>query len=188
MNYQQNLQRAIDLGNKAAELDNQAQEADKKEFGTGDWRKVQQQYMIALENWMHVEKYEQNPKMKEKLKDKIVNFLERAEAIKKSLKDREDKENQPAPPPEPKGEACPKGGGHTLKPGEKGPDANEEMEKCRKMLEGTIVQDKPNVQWSKVAGLDAAKTLLQETVIMPRKFPQLFEGRRKPWKGILLYF
>jgi len=28
---------------------------------------------------------------------------------------------------------------------------------------------------------------LKEAVILPTKFPQLFEGERKPWTGIMLY-
>jgi vacuolar protein-sorting-associated protein 4 len=35
--------------------------------------------------------------------------------------------------------------------------------------------------------LEAAKEGLKEAVIMPVKFPQLFQGERKPWTGILLY-
>jgi vacuolar protein-sorting-associated protein 4 len=47
--------------------------------------------------------------------------------------------------------------------------------------------EKPNVAWSDVAGLDQAKEALKEAVILPRKFPQLFVGKRQPWRGILLY-
>jgi ATP-dependent 26S proteasome regulatory subunit len=52
---------------------------------------------------------------------------------------------------------------------------------------GVIVAEKPNVQWDDVAGLEAAKEALKEAVILPIKFPQLFTGKRQPWRGILLY-
>lgn len=43
------------------------------------------------------------------------------------------------------------------------------------------------MRWEDVAGLYQAKESLKEAVILPIKFPQLFTGKRKPWKGILLY-
>jgi len=49
------------------------------------------------------------------------------------------------------------------------------------------VTEKPNIKWNDVAGLDNAKESLKETVILPTKFPQLFTGNRRPFKGILLY-
>ena len=49
------------------------------------------------------------------------------------------------------------------------------------------MSDKPNVKWEDVAGLDQAKELMKEAVILPTKFPQFFVGKRTPWKGILLY-
>jgi len=54
-------------------------------------------------------------------------------------------------------------------------------------LSSAIVTEKPNVKWSDVAGLESAKEGLKEAVIMPVMFPQLFQGARKPWTGILLY-
>lgn len=47
--------------------------------------------------------------------------------------------------------------------------------------------EKPNVSWNDVAGLELAKEALKEAVILPIKFPHLFTGQRKPWRGILLY-
>lgn len=54
-------------------------------------------------------------------------------------------------------------------------------------LEGAIVTEKPNVSWDDVAGLENAKNSLKEAVILPMKFPEIFQGARKPWMGILLY-
>lgn len=54
-------------------------------------------------------------------------------------------------------------------------------------LEGAIVMTKPNIKWTDVAGLEAAKTALKEAVILPIQFPYLFTGKRKPWRGILLF-
>ncbi|KAL3906168.1 MAG: hypothetical protein SGPRY_010654, partial [Prymnesium sp.] len=54
-------------------------------------------------------------------------------------------------------------------------------------LEGAVLHEKPNVRWGDVAGLESAKTTLQEAVVLPIRFPHLFTGERRPWKGILLY-
>ena len=62
-----------------------------------------------------------------------------------------------------------------------------EKKKLQSRLEGAIVMEKPNVKWSDIAGLEAAKEALKEAVILPIKFPHLFTGKRIPWKGILLF-
>ena len=38
-----------------------------------------------------------------------------------------------------------------------------------------------------MCGLETAKEGLQEAVMMPIKYPELFQGARAPWSGILLY-
>lgn len=49
---------------------------------------------------------------------------------------------------------------------------------CVPTCAGAIVMEKPNVGWSDVAGLEAAKEALKEAVILPIKFPHLFTGSR----------
>ena len=62
-----------------------------------------------------------------------------------------------------------------------------EEDKLAKQLSGTLITETPNVKWEDVAGLEKAKEALKEAVVLPIKFPQLFQEKRKPWKGILLY-
>lgn len=64
---------------------------------------------------------------------------------------------------------------------------NEEMATFKTMIGDAILEEKPNVKWDDVAGLNAAKEALKEAVILPVKYPQFFTGKRKPWNGILLY-
>lgn len=66
-------------------------------------------------------------------------------------------------------------------------EVDPETAKLQAALSGAIVKETPNVKWDDVAGLEQAKALLKEAVILPVKFPQLFTGKRTPWKGILLY-
>ncbi|XP_030480929.2 uncharacterized protein LOC115697898 isoform X3 [Cannabis sativa] len=53
---------------------------------------------------------------------------------------------------------------------------------CRDIVRGT--QD---VTWDSIKGLENAKRLLKEAVVMPIKYPKYFTGLLSPWKGILLF-
>lgn len=60
-----------------------------------------------------------------------------------------------------------------------------DTKKLKGALTSAILTEKPNVKWSDVAGLDAAKESLKEAVILPIKFPHLFTGNwSKPWKPV----
>ena len=74
---------------------------------------------------------------------------------------------------------------HDDKTDESGLSADQKA--LRQALEGAVVIEKPNIKWSDVAGLEGAKEALQEAVILPMRLPQMFKGKREPWRGILLY-
>lgn len=54
-------------------------------------------------------------------------------------------------------------------------------------MQSAIVRERPTTHFSDVAGLESAKQLLNEAVIMPLKLPELYVGPTRPWAGILLY-
>ncbi|CAN1145793.1 Katanin p60 ATPase-containing subunit A-like 2 [Linum perenne] len=53
---------------------------------------------------------------------------------------------------------------------------------CRDIIRGS-----PDVKWEHIKGLENAKRLLKEAVVMPIKYPKYFTGLLSPWKGILLF-
>lgn len=53
-------------------------------------------------------------------------------------------------------------------------------------LEKDILQRHPNIYWHDVAGLNEAKAILQEAVVLPVIMPDFFRGIRRPWKGVLM--
>lgn len=134
-------------------------------------------------------KYVNNERQKVAIREKMAQYLSRAEQIKTVLDARAAAADGKA--------AVLSDGTHAAhkSPTHDGDDAKDshgnpvdpEMAKLEASLSGAIVKEKPNVRWDDVAGLTQAKALLKEAVILPVKFPQLFNEKRKPWKGILLY-
>ncbi|XP_034253763.1 katanin p60 ATPase-containing subunit A-like 1 [Thrips palmi] len=53
-------------------------------------------------------------------------------------------------------------------------------------LEKDILQRNPDVTWARIAGLEDAKSVLQEAVVLPILMPDFFKGIRRPWKGVLM--
>ncbi|KAI9661301.1 MAG: Vacuolar protein sorting-associated protein 4 [Bathelium mastoideum] len=167
------LGRAIDSVKKAIESDT-----------AGDYEKAYQAYYQSLELFMLALKWEKNPKSKEMIRGKVAEYMERAEKLKQHL-EQNDKSNKKKPSAV--GANGKVAGGSGKKADEDDEEQDPESKKLRGALSGAILSDKPNVKWEDVAGLDMAKEALKEAVILPIKFPHLFQGKRQPWKGILLY-
>ena len=62
-----------------------------------------------------------------------------------------------------------------------------EMKQLAAAVSREIYQESPNIRFDDIVSLDDAKRLLSEAVQLPLKFPSLFTGILRPWKGILLH-
>lgn len=152
---------------KAIETVTKATEEDKAER----YQEAFTLYEQAVAYFIHAIKYEtQGDRQKETIRNKCSDYLKRAEQIKDFLKKGKDKKAAKAD-------------------GGKSDDSDDDTDKKKlnDRISGAIVMEKPNVKWSDIAGLEIAKEALKEAVILPIKFPQLFTGNRKPWRGILLF-
>ncbi|KAL2919960.1 Katanin p60 ATPase-containing subunit A-like 2 [Polyrhizophydium stewartii] len=65
--------------------------------------------------------------------------------------------------------------------------ANAEFRELASIITRDIFQQNPNVKWGDIAGLQSSKQLIKEAIVFPIKFPSLFTGILRPWKGLLLF-
>jgi len=156
----------IDKGVKVIQ---QAVERD----NAGDHGNALSLYKQGINLLMTGKKWEKNETAKKTITDKIRTYLIRAEEIAEML-------SNPQPTSKKKKKATTSGG-------DDGDEEENEEDALKKSLGSAIVMERPNVKWNDVAGLETAKGLLKEAVILPIAFPQLFQGKREPWSGILLY-
>lgn len=157
------IPQAIDIVTQAIELDNREMYDDALVM----YKKALEYFMIGL-------KYEKNPTTKEIITKRIEGYMARAEQLSDMKSGKK-----------PATASADGGGGEAGSDDEEGGD--DEKKKLRGALASAVVSEKPNVKWDDVAGLELAKEALKEAVILPARFPQLFTGKRRPWKGILLY-
>lgn len=62
-----------------------------------------------------------------------------------------------------------------------------EMKQLASVISREIYQDSPNVRYSDIVELYEAKRLLTEAVQLPIKYPHVFTGILRPWRGVLLH-
>lgn len=175
--------------NDIVSLRNEAKDNAKKAIELDEAQKFEEAckyYIKAAEKLQQMIKIDENPNNRTVYKNRAMEYCERARIIKEQISsgtsnNSTDSQKSNGKDEEKKGE---------IKKEESKENNKEEDAETKKLMEslsGCVVTEKPNVKWSDVAGLEKAKEALQEAVILPLKFPQLFTGKRKPWKGILLY-
>jgi len=167
---QQNLNKAIEIVKQATEKD-QAKE----------YEEAYALYHRALDYFMLYLKHDKNEKLKAMVRKKVDEYLKRAEELKQII------DGKPKKVKDTSGSGGGKSGGGKSGGDDDEDEEDEEKKKREGALGDAILREKPNVKWSDVAGLENAKAALKEAVILPVKFPHLFVGKRKPWKGILLF-
>ncbi|KAF2077336.1 hypothetical protein CYY_001339 [Polysphondylium violaceum] len=168
------LQKAIAIVQQATEADNAKNYAEAHKL-----------YIQSLEWFTTALKYEKSERSKATIKAKTLEYLQRAEQLKEYLE--KTKNKKPIAVGGSKSNTANGANGASNKKVEDDEDMDPEDKKRNDSLSSAIVTTKPNVKWDDVAGLYQAKEYLKEAVIFPIKFPQMFTGNRKPWKGILLY-
>ncbi|EGR32599.1 hypothetical protein IMG5_076290 [Ichthyophthirius multifiliis] len=63
----------------------------------------------------------------------------------------------------------------------------QELKELAAYLQRDIVVENPNCKFKDIVGLEDAKRLLKEAVLIPLKYPHFFTGILEPWRGVLLY-
>ncbi|EFA85458.1 AAA ATPase domain-containing protein [Heterostelium album PN500] len=167
------LQKAIQIVQQATEQDN-----------AKNYAEAHRLYILSLDWFTTALKYEKSERSKATIKAKTMEYLQRAEQLKEYLEKTKNKKPVAAMngTSKPSANNTKKGGS-----ADDDEDVDPEDKKRNDSLSSSILTEKPNVKWDDVAGLHQAKEYLKEAVIFPIKFPQMFTGKRKPWKGILLY-
>jgi len=160
------------------EIVKEAIESDTNE----EYEKALTLYRDALARFTMGLKYEKNEARKKMILERVEGYMKRAEELRDYIQLRNNKSDLHSA-------AAGSGASATAsrKQNENRNEQEEEKNKLRGALSSAIVTEKPNVRWEDISGLDGAKEALKETVILPVRFPQLFTGKRRPFKGILLY-
>ncbi|MFQ5976677.1 MAG: AAA family ATPase [Candidatus Heimdallarchaeota archaeon] len=122
-------------------------------------------YIQAAEQLQQHYNFTDDPHMKKLCYEKAMEYIFRVKEIK----------------------GISEGGGVRAEQRKDSKDGDEAPDELDEAIAGAIIREAPDVKWEDVANLEIAKRALREAVILPMKRPELFQGARRPWKGILLF-
>ncbi|MEM3587382.1 MAG: ATP-binding protein [Candidatus Jordarchaeaceae archaeon] len=133
----------------------------------GNYKQAYEQYLRAADILLRCIQFTDNPELRQIYYERAQKYVKRCKQIKKSMASLHTVSSMRT--------------SLTMK------EDGEDEEELSKAISSTIIAEKPNIKWSDVANLNTAKQALREAIILPMMRPDLFEGARKPWKGILLF-
>jgi vacuolar protein-sorting-associated protein 4 len=144
-----------------------------------NWVQAKIHYLTCLEYLFAAHKAETNDVLKKKLAEKLDMVLRRCELLQEMIKQSQVILTSSAP------HASPSFSPISLSNTEEAGRSEEPLP--LKSTSSWFVTEKPNVAWNDVIGLEGPKQVIMETFDLPRQFPSLFNGARKPWTAMLLY-
>lgn len=157
---------------------------------TGNLEEALNIYILALQKWDHVCKYQNDERVKNVLLKRMEQLVSRAEQIKNLINSNDGKGKQLFsnsnlnPTLTSSSSSSPE---NSLNNSQNPSNLSNINDPLKDAIYNCILMESPNISWDDIIGLEQAKTSLKEAVILPVKFPELFQGKLKPWKGILLY-
>nr|MDO8082530.1 ATP-binding protein [Candidatus Freyarchaeota archaeon] len=134
----------------------------------GNYKQAYEQYLRAADILLRCIQFTDNPELRQIYYERAQKYVKRCKQIKKGAVSPRTTTSMKT--------------GLTMR----GEGEDEEAE-LSKAVSSTIIAEKPDVKWGDVANLNTAKQALREAIILPMMRPDLFEGARKPWRGILLF-
>ncbi len=135
----------------------------------GNYKQAYEQYLRAADILLRCMQFTDNPELRQIYYERAQKYVKRCKQIKGAA-------------------ISPRAAYSSIKTGittrEEGEGEDAELSQA---ISDTIIAEKPDTKWNDVANLDNAKQALREAIILPMMRPDLFEGARKPWRGILLF-
>lgn len=160
MNVDLMRKRGIDDINNAIECDN-----------SGRYKEAFNHYVKGIGDLLMSVKYTKNRSLRHTVLVKIVSYIDRSEELKVKLESSKTVKN--TPPKQNKIAAA---------------DPEDGDAKIKASITSTLVKrGDTGVVWDDVVGLKSTKDALFEAVVLPKKFPSMFTGKRQPWSAILMY-